>query len=130
MGDNSQYGFSAVNRIRGADLSGGKVLGFERQLSRAVRSWPRLPNRGLDGITRPNGRSEPDSVINQRVWIVVPDDSHDRPSNEAEGTQSVENDTSKTRRLAYPGIYGNLLSARVARIPRGCVNPLPMCRGL
>ena len=39
------------NRTKVADLSGVKVFSFERQLSRTVRSWSNLPNRGLDGVT-------------------------------------------------------------------------------
>jgi len=116
--------------VKGTDLSGGKVLSLERQLGCAVRSRPNLPNRSLDGITRFNRRSEPDSIINQRVRVVVSNSSDDRPSNETKCAQSVENDTSKTRRLTYPGICGNRLSARVAFILCGCANLLPMWRGL
>ena len=97
--------------IKSADLSGGKVLGLERQLSCTIRPWSNLPNRGLDGIPRLNGRGEPNSVINQRIWVVVSNNGHDRSSHETKRAQSVENDTSKARRLAYPGIYRNTLSA-------------------
>ena len=95
------------SRTNVADLSCSKVLGFKHQLSRTVRPRSNLPNGGLNGIARPNGGSESDSEMNQRVRVVVSNNRHNRSSNEAECTQSVENDTSKARRLTYPGVYGN-----------------------
>ena len=70
----------------GSDLSGGKVLGFKRQLDGAVWSWSNLPNRGLNGITRLDGRSKSDSVISQRIWVVVSDSGHNRPGDETKCT--------------------------------------------
>lgn len=88
----------------GADLSGGKVFSLKCQLGCTVRPLPNLPDRALDGIAGFNGRGEPDSVINQRVWIVVSDSGHNRSSDETKRAQSVEDNTSKARRLAYPRI--------------------------
>jgi len=68
------------------DLSGVEVLSLKRQLNGAVRSWSNLPNRGLDRVTRLNGRGEPDPIINQRVWVVVPNGGYDGPSDETKCT--------------------------------------------
>ena len=95
------------NRTKVEDLPGGKVLSFERQLGRVVRSGSNLPNGGLNGVTGLNGRSEPDSVINQRVRIVFSNNCHNGSSNETECTQSVEDDASKACGLTYPWVYEN-----------------------
>ena len=46
--------------------------------------------------------------MNERIWVVVPHRGHDRPSNETECTQPVEDDAPKTCRLTYPGVCETL----------------------
>lgn len=101
---------------RGTDLSGGKILSLERQLSRAVRAWTSLPDRGLYGISRLDRCGKPDTIVNERIWVVIPNCGHHRSSNESKCTQAVEDDTPEARCLANPGVYRNLFSAHAKHV--------------
>jgi hypothetical protein len=113
--------------IKGTYLSGGEVPSFKRQFSCAVWPGSDLPDGGLYGITGLNRRSELDAIINQRIWVIVPDRGHDGSSDKTKRAQPMEDDTSEPCCLANPGIYGNVSLAHAKR--DGNVR-LPIWRGL